>query len=147
MMLRTELFQPVRATAAGGNDHLPGTQLAALAAPVDDHAGADAFFQQDVLTFGLKQHLDALIQQIILNVQIKLLGLLGAKMADGAVHQLQARLNGPLADLLDVAALIDALHMGVRAEFQIDFVGIADQILRQILSDQLGQVAAHLIGQ
>ena len=68
-------------------------------------------------------------------------------MADGAVHQLQAGLNGPLADLLDLLAVAHALHMGVCAELQIDLVGVIDQLLRVKLADQAGQVAAHLMGE
>ena len=68
-------------------------------------------------------------------------------MADGAVHQLQTRVDGVFADLLDVLTGVDALHMGVCAELQINFIGVVDQLLRKLLPDEGGQVAAHLIRQ
>ena len=68
-------------------------------------------------------------------------------MADGAVDQLQTGLNRALADVLDVGAFVDALDLRVSAEFQIDFVGVVDKLLREILADQVGQLAADLIGQ
>ena len=78
---------------------------------------------------------------------VELLRLLCAQMADRAVHQLQAGMDGVLADLLDLLAGVDALHMGVCAELKIDLVGVVDKLLCKLLSDQGGQVAAHLIGE
>ena len=68
-------------------------------------------------------------------------------MTDGAVHQLQAGVDGVLADLLDVLAGVDALHMGVGTELEVDLIGVMDELLCELLSDQAGQVAAHLIGE
>ena len=75
------------------------------------------------------------------------MGLFGAQMADGAVHQLEARLDGVFADFPDLLAGVDALHMGVGAEIQIDFVGVVNQLLGKVFPDEGGQVAPHLIGQ
>ena len=68
-------------------------------------------------------------------------------MADGAVHQLQAGVDGVLADLLDVLAGVDALHMGVCAELEVDLVGVVDELLCKLFADEAGQVAADLIGE
>ena len=94
-----------------------------------------------------ENHLHAIVLQMLLNGKIQILGLLGAQMADGAIHQLQAGLDGPLADLLDLFRVAKALHMLIRAELQVDFVRVVDGLLGQILTDQAGQVAAHLIAQ
>ena len=56
-------------------------------------------------------------------------------------------MDGVLADLLDLLAGVDALHMGVRAKLQIDLIGIIDQLLGELLADEGGQVAADLIGE
>ena len=61
-------------------------------------------------------------------------------MADGAVNQLQARLDGALADVLDIGAFVDALNLGVSAELEVDFVGVVDELLGKILADQVGQL-------
>ena len=103
--------------------------------------------QDDVLALGAEQHLHAVVGQIVLDGQIQLLGLLGAQMTDGAVHQLQAGVDGVLADLLDVLAGVDALHMGVGTELEVDLIGVMDELLCELLADQAGQVAAHLIGE
>ena len=42
------------------------------------------------------------VLQVVLDVQIKLLGFLGAQVADRAVHQLQPGLDGAFADVLDL---------------------------------------------
>ena len=68
-------------------------------------------------------------------------------MADGAVNQLQARLDGALADVLDIGAFVNALNLGVSAELEVDLVGVVDEFLGKILADQVGQFAADLVGQ
>ena len=99
------LFQPVGAAAAGGDDHLFGKQVmpappaSRMRTPVQGGASSRIFS-----ALGVEQHLDAVLRQVILDVQVELLGLLGAQMADGAVHQLQTGLDGPLADILDLGA-------------------------------------------
>ena len=143
----TDLFQPVGAAAAGGNDHLLAEHLPGAVLLPQAHALADGAFQDDVLALGFKQHFHAGFQQVILDVQVELLGFLGAQVADGAIHQLQARLDGTLADILDLLAFIDALHLGVGTEFQIDLVGVVDEFLGKILADEVGQLAAHLVTQ
>ena len=84
---------------------------------------------------------------MVLDIEVELLGFLGAKVADGAVNQLQTGLNGALADVLDVGALVYALDLRVGTEFQIDLIGVVDQLLREILAYQVGQLDADLIGQ
>ena len=148
VVLRTDLLQPVRAAAAGADDdgiRVDGAGF--LAAIAEIYALADLVFEDDVLTLGGEEHLHAVVGQIVLDGQIQLLGLLGAEVADGAVHQLQARVDGVLADLLDVLAGVDALHMGVGTEFEVDLIRVVDELLRELLADEAGQVAADLIGE
>ncbi len=95
-----------------------------------------------------KMHLYPILQQILLDGIVDLLCLFRAQVANGAVHQLQPGLNGALANgLYLVRILVDALHMGVCTELQIDLVRIIDGILRQVRTDQAGQIAAYLIAQ
>ena len=68
-------------------------------------------------------------------------------MADGAVHQLQACLNGVLADLLALLVITETLNVLVRTEIQIDLVSVVDGLLCQLWGDEGGQIAAHLIAQ
>jgi hypothetical protein len=56
-------------------------------------------------------------------------------------------MDGVLADLLDVLAGVDALHMGVSAELEVDLVGVVDELLCKLFADEAGQVAADLIGE
>ena len=147
VVLGAQLFQPICTAAAGGNHNLVGAQLAALTLFGDHNALALVAFQQNVVTFGVEQHLHTAGQQIVLDVQVQLLGFFGSKVADGAVHQLQAGLDGALADLLDLAAFVNTFHMRVSAKFQIDLVSVVDQLLGKILTDQLRQLAANLIGE
>ena len=147
VVLGADLFQPVRTAAAGANDHGIRIHRPDLIAVLQQYALALLILKDDVLALGIEQHLHAVVGQIVLDGQIQLLRLLCAQMADRAVHQLQAGMDGVLADLLDLLAGVDALHMGVCAELKIDLVGVVDKLLCKLLSDQGGQVAAHLIGE
>ena len=147
VMLGADLFQPVRTAAAGANDHGIRIHRPDLIAVLQQYALALLILKDNVLALGIEQHLHAVVGQIVLDGQIQLLRLFCAQMADRAVHQLQAGMDGILADLLDLLAGVDALHMGVCAELKIDLVGVVDKLLCKLLSDQGGQVAAHLIGE
>ena len=68
-------------------------------------------------------------------------------MADGAVHQLQACLNGVLADLLALLVIAETLNVLVRTKVQIDLVSVVDGLLRQLRGDEGGQIAAHFIAE
>ena len=148
VVLGADLLQPVGTAAARADDHSIGIDSMGflVLGSLDEYALALLVLQDDVLALGAEQHLHAVVGQIVLDGQIQLLGLFGAQMTDGAVHQLQAGVDGVLADLLDVLAGVDALHMGVCAELEVDLIGVVDQLLRKLLADQGGQVAAHLIG-
>jgi len=148
VVLGTDLFEPVGAAAAGADDHGVAVDGPGFAAALtQQHALALLVLEDDVLTLGGEEHLHAVVGQIVLDGEVKLLCLLGAEVADGAVHQLQTGVDGVLADLLDVLAGVDALHMGVSAELEVDLVGVVDQLLRKLLADEAGQVAADLIGE
>ena len=147
VVLSADLLQPVRAAAAGGNDDLLGQHIAGAVLLTQAHAFADRILQNDVLALGVEEHLHTGGSQMVLDIEVELLGFLGAKVADGAVNQLQTGLNGALADVLDIGALVYALDLRVGTEFQIDLIGVVNQLLREILADQVGQLAADLIGQ
>ena len=149
VVLGADLLQPVGTAAARADDHSIGINSMGflVLGSLDEHALALLVLQDDVLALGAEQHLHAVVGQIVLDGQIQLLGLLGAQMTDGAVHQLQAGVDGVLADLLDVLAGVDALHMGVGTELEVDLIGVMDELLCELLADQGGQVAAHLIGE
>ena len=146
VVLCAELFQPVCSAASSADDHLVRVHGQQAVAVLQQHALAAFLFQNDVLALGIEAHLHAVVRQIVLDGQIQLLCLLGTQMADGAVHQFQTRMDGVFADLLDVLTGVDALHMGVCAELQIDLIGVVDEFLRKLLPDEGGQVAAHLVG-
>ena len=148
MVLCTNFLKPVCAAAAGADDHGVAVDGAGLpVALTQQHAPALLVFEDDVLALGGEEHLHAVVSQIVLDGEIELLCLLGAEVADGAVHQLQTGVDGVLADLLDVLAGVDALHMGVSAELEVDLVGVVDELLRKLFADEAGQVAADLIGE
>lgn len=81
-----------------------------------------------------------------LDREIQLLSLLGAKMPDGAIDHLEPRLDGASADVANLGVLARPLHMVVRAEGEVDLVDRFDGLLRLLGSDELGQVAADLMG-
>ena len=147
VVLRAELLQPVRAPAAGGDHGVLGVDLQVHLAVGDGDALADVALQNEVLALIAKVHLHAVLLQVLLDGVVDALGLLGAHVADGAVHQLQSRLDGTAADLLALLLVAQALDVGVRAELQVDLVGIVDGLLGKLRGDEGGQVAAHLVAQ
>ena len=104
-------------------------------------------FQDQVAALVAEVHLHAVFLKVSLNGQVNGLGLFRAHVADGAVHQLQSRLDGPLADLLAFLLVLQTLDMGVRAEIQVDLIGIVDGLLGQVRADEGRQVAAHLVAE
>ena len=146
VVLRAQLFEPIRAAAAGRDHDLASLHRPHMGLVAQGDAGTHRAVDQEVLAFRFEQDLDAVVQQVVLDRQIQLLRLFGAQMADRAVDQLQAGLDRLFADIFDLLAVGDALDFLRRAELQIDLVGIVDQALRQVLADQLRQIAAHLVG-
>ena len=126
---------------------MPGVYLQVGLAVGDRDALADVVLQNQVAAFIAEIHLHAVFLEIPLNGQIDGLGLFRTHVADGAVHQLQARLDSTLADFLPFLLVLQTLDVGVRTEFQIDFVRVVDGLLGHVLANQRGQVAAHLIAE
>ena len=146
-VLKAGLFQPFRAAAAGGNDGVPGLDGIVLMSVVRHDAAAAAVAHDDVLARAAEEHLHAVVAQVILNAEVDLVRLLGAEVADRAVDQTQARADGARADLLDLLRILQALDVLVRAKLQIDAVGIVDELLRLLLADERGQIAADVAAQ
>ena len=94
-----------------------------------------------------EEHVDALGTQVVLQRQVELLRLFGAEVADGAVDELQACANGAAADDADLIGVGHALHMGVRAEFQVDLVRIVNEGLGKVRADEVREIAADLVVQ
>ena len=146
-VLEADLLQPVGAAAAGGDDGVPGLDGVVLVPIVRHDAAAAAVAQDDVLARAAEEHLHAVVAQVILDAEVDLMRLLGAEVADRAVDQAQARADGARADLLDLLRILQALDVLVRAELQIDAVGVVDELLRLLLADEGGQVAADIAAQ
>ena len=148
VVLGADLFKPVCPAAAGGDDDPARRDLAPVrigpAGAARNDAAAGIALQQDVVAFGLEPHLHARVLQVALDIEVKLLGAFGAQVADRTVDKLQARLDAALADLLDLGAFVHAFHMRVGAEFQVNFIGIVDEVLGKLFADELGQLAADL---
>ncbi|MPM15871.1 hypothetical protein SDC9_62245 [bioreactor metagenome] len=146
IVLGAQTLQPVRTPAAGGHHGMLRQNLL-LRLPVGNgNALAHVVLQNDVGALIAKQDFHPMLLQIPLDGKIQALGLLRAEVPDGAVHQLQPRLNGVLADFLALKVVAKSLDMLVRAEIQINLVGVVDCLLGQVLSHQRGKIAAHLIG-
>ena len=145
-VLFAHLFQPVRTAAAGSNHNLSGRQLLPAFLCDNAYAGAHVLFQNDILTLCSEQHLNTFVCQIILNVQIEFLRLLCSQMADRTVDQTQPCPDGTPADLVDLLSFIDAFHMLICPELQIDSVCVVDQLLCKLFPDQRRKLSAHFTG-
>ena len=88
-----------------------------------------------------------MIAQVVFDAEVDLVRLLGAKVADRAVDQAQARADGTRADALDLLRVFKALDMLIGAELKINAVGIVDDLLRLPLADERGQITADVAAQ
>ena len=144
---RAELVEPVRAAAAGRDDRVRGENLVFVFAFLQARAEAGAVPDDEVGAGAAEAKLHAVFGEVIFDRRIDLLCLFGAEVADRAIDELQAGLDRALADLLCGLLFAHALHVRVRAEFEVDRVGVIDQLLREIVADELRQVAADLGGE
>ena len=71
---------------------------------------------------------------MILEAAVNLVSLLGSEMADWTFDQLQVGVDRSAADLTDLLFFIDTVNILVRAEIQIDLVGLMDQLNRLFIS-------------
>ena len=139
--------QPVRAPTADAHDDAVGIDELFAVLVRDAHARADAVLDEKIEALRLEAHFDAASEKILLDGVIELLRLFRSEMADGAVHELEARHDGALADLLDLLRVADALHLVIGAEGEIDLIGVVDELLRVVLADEFGKIAAHFVVQ
>ena len=83
---------------------------------------------------------------MLLDRIINLLRFFRAHVSNRAIDQLQSSLNRARANALDLVGIAHALDMRIRAEFEIDAVGVIDRLLCKRFADQRRQIAANLIG-
>ena len=135
--------------AACRNDDVVGIDRLARAAArrLHDDALAQRAIEHEIDAAVAEEHVDALGTQVVLQRKVELLRLFGAEVADGAVDELQACANGAAADDADLIGVGHALHMGVRAEFQIDLVRIVNEGLGKVRADEVREIAADLVVQ
>ena len=146
-VLEADLFQPVRAAAAGGDDGVPGLDGIVLMRIVCHDAAAAPVTHDDVLARAAEEHLHAVLAQVVFNAEIHLVCLFRTEVTDRAVDQTQARADGTCADLLDLFRVLQPLDVLVRAEFEIDAVGIINEFLCLLLADKRRQVTADIAAQ
>ena len=148
VMLLAELFQPVGSLSSGSHNHVLRVDhllVCLLCRILQNRSFTDIVLHNQIPAVAAKQNLHALFQQILLNPVINLLGLFCSQMADRAVYQLQAGLNGSLTDIFYLLFLSNAFHLCIRAEFQIDLIRILNHFLGKVLSNQGWQISAHFI--
>ena len=68
-----------------------------------------------------------------------------AEVSNRAVHKLKPRLNGAKTNPLDLFRVVEPFNVLVRAEVEINPVGIFNHLLREIKADKLRQIAADFI--
>ena len=144
IMLSAELFEPVRAAASGRDDRVIRENLYVLVALADIDTLALVALKNYVVAFVAEEHVNAVFDEILLDGIVYVLRLLGAEVAYRAVNEAKTRFYRALSYLLDFLFASDALNMSVRAELEIDAVGIFNSLLRHIVADELGELTADL---
>ena len=146
-VLQADFFQPVRAAAPGSDHGVLGVDLIGLLAVLHHDAQTHAVVHDQVAALAAEHHLHAVVKEIILDGVIDIVRLLRAEVADRAVHKPQAGANGAGSDPFDFLGIAQAFDVLVRAEFQINAVGVVDRLLCAFFADERRQVAADLAGQ
>lgn len=124
---------------------MPGADFLRLVALAQGNAEAGFAVHQQFFAFPAEEQLHVVVAQIVFQREIERLRLFRAEVADRAIDQLEARLNRAAADFAHLFSVADTLNVAVRAEFQVNAVGIIDQILRVLLADERREVAANLM--
>ena len=145
-----QALEPISSATTRSNDRAVGKDVELLAVTAHPHAAADGphvahALHDHVQALGLEQQLDAGGAQVVLDATVDLLRLLGAQVPDGAIHQLDTRLNGATANLFHLVRIAHAFHMLVGSEVKIDAIDLLNGGLSEIGADKVGQVAAHLV--
>ena len=143
-VLGAYLLEPVRAAAARGHYGVPGIELEIPVAVVEVDALADVAVHNEVGALGVEQHFHAVLHQPVLYGEVDVVRLLGAEVADRAVDQLQPGLDGAGAYLAHLFVVAYTLNVLVRAELQIDAVGVVYGLLGETFANERRQVAADV---
>ena len=144
-VLGADFFQPVRTAAARRHDGVLRADFLRLVAPAQGNAEAGFPVHQQLLAFPAEDHLHVVVAQIVFQREVERLRLLRAEVADRAIDQLEPGLNRAAANLAHFLGVADALDVAVRAEFEVDAVGVVDQILRVLRADERREIAADLV--
>ena len=145
VVLGADLFKPLGSSSAGCDDRLFGIYFFGVVLFADVNSLTNIAVENDVGAFVAEKYLHPVVQKPMLKSEIQILCLFGSEMADGTVHEFKSRLNGTLADFLDLVVAVNAFNVFVGTEFEIYFVGIINGFLSKILPDKGGQVSADLV--
>ena len=141
------MLKPISAATSGGHDDALGVDALLTIGSCGNDASANIVLDNHVAALGAKTYLDAGIAKMVLDCEIELLGFLGAQVADRAIDHFEACLDGATANVADLRVVSRAFDMIVCAKGKVDLVHLVDGLLRLPGSDQLGEVAADLVGQ
>ena len=116
-------------------------------AVVEQDAEAGVAVHYEVAALGVEEHLDAVLYEPVFNPEVYVVRLLGAHVAYRAVDELEAGFNRAGANPADLLVVADALDVLVRAELEVDAVGVVYRLLRKLVAYELGEVAADLVAE
>ena len=81
---------------------------------------------------------------MMLELFIDLVSLLGAEMADRALHKLEIGADRFGADLLDLLLLANAVYIGVGAELEVDLIRSLDQFFGLRVPEDIRQGSSYI---
>jgi len=147
MVLVAQTLQPVRTASAGCNDRMACDNLTigfSARRVTDTDAAAHTVLQNQIIALITEQNLHAVFDEPRLNRTVKRLRLFSAEMEDRTLDKLKSCIDGAAADLLNLFGVTDALDVRICTEIEINFIGIFDHFLCEIVADQIRQNAADL---
>ena len=143
--LDPELFalavQPVRAVAADRHNDSWRVKLLVL---FRLNAHGASITDQDRSDGIVETHVNARVLQMMLELFIDLVSLLGAEMADRALHKLQVCADRLGADLLDLLLLANTVHISIGTELEVDLIRSLDQFFGLCVPENIRQSAADI---
>ena len=147
VVLGAQLLQPVGPPAAGGDDGVLGQDLHGVLAVGDAHAPAQVALQDEVGALVAEDHLHPGVLEVLLNGEYRSWAFSVPRWRMGQSTSLRPAWMARLRISLTSSVLPRPSTWVVGAELQVDLVGVVDGLLGQLLADEGGQVAAHLVAQ
>ncbi len=141
VVLAAHIFEPVGALSSRSDYRLVGKVLFT----VDYSAGAYAVFYYQIFRVVMYEYFHAVLEKVSLNSEIKVVRLFRTEMADRTINQFKVGLYSFKTDIFYIFRRFQPFDVRVRAEFEINFIGVVDDFLRPRRPYKFGEISPYFV--